>query len=1103
MADFTNETLPPNPVFDGDDAVNTVAIVSDDPPVDLSTATFQNWVSGADFIIISGASQTTSLSITGSSENDVIIGGLAADVIDGGAGDDLILYDGNDVSIAGGDDTDTLKLNGAATIDLSAPDQSVGDTAVVTGFENVDASDSSAAVDVTGDAGVNVLTGGDGGDTLEGGGDDDDIDGGAGDDTINYTVGDGTDTIEGGTHTVGDTLAVTGTAGDDTIDVVVSGGLITTIEEMTPSGIEMFTLDALGEDTLGDTLSYAGTTESVEVDLSSPSATGFASIAGIENVTGGSGDDTLTGDAGVNVLTGGDGGDTLEGGGDDDDIDGGAGDDTIVGFVGADMVDGGDDDDTLVLDATSTDLNVAADGNLIRVETVSAAGAGSGVVIDLHGQTEGFEIIGSAHDDTITGSTGADDIDAGAGNDTIVGFGAGDVVDGGANYDTLILAATSAALNNAANGAFVNVEAVSAAGAIAGVVLDLGKQSDGFDIAGSAQADTIIGSTGADDIDAGAGNDTIVGFIGADSVDGGANTDTLTLAATSAALNAASDGNLVNVEIVSAAAALIGVVLNLGNQSDGFAIIGSSQGDTVTGSTGADVINAGSGNDTVIANSGNDVVDGGAGNDVMTGSAGVDVLFGGLGNDTIRATAGDGNDFYDGGTGIDTVDYSATGGGLKIDLTAENRSGQSVGGDPGSFAALLAAGGIGNANTAVGFANGGATGIDVLIGIENAIGGQGADTIFGSDTTNFLDGSGGNDRIWGRGADDVVRGGAGNDLLVGGFGGDSTKASGNDILFGDDGNDELYGEDGDDVLTGGKGSDQYAGGDGDDLLVFDADGTGDSSWGGKGSDTFQFHAGFGKDRIKDLLATGKNSDRIDLSQIKGAKFSKLKIVQKGNDVEIKSKAFKNGDKIILEVVNAGALTEKDFVFTSIDRIKGGNKNDKLSGSARDDRIDGRKGHDKLKGKDGDDTLLGRGGKDKLIGGDGDDVLKGHGGKDKLLGGPGDDTLTGGSKADVFVFKSAADGFDTITDFVSGSDWLKIKAQGFGGGLVSKGAATLVSLADISGYVDMGSKGIFLHDNAGPGQGTVYWDPNGGSSGDAIAVFTVGSAAITAADFHIV
>ena len=376
-------------------------------------------------------------------------------------------------------------------------------------------------------------------------------------------------------------------------------------------------------------------------------------------------------------------------------------------------------------------------------------------------------------------------------------------------------------------------------------------------------------------------------------------------------------------------------------------------------------------------------------------------------------------------------------------------------------------------------------------------------TIFGSDLANFLDGSGGDDRIWGRGADDTVHGGAGNDLLVGGFGGDSAKASGNDILFGEDGNDELYGEDGNDVLTGGKGSDQYAGGDGNDLLIFDADGAGDSGWGGKDADTFQFHAGFGKDRIKDFLGTGKTSDRIDLSAIKGAKFQKLKIVQKGNDVEITSKAFAKGDKITLEVVNAGALTQKDFVFTSVDRIKGANRSDKLSGSARDDRIDGRKGNDKLKGKDGDDTLLGRAGKDKLLGGDDSDVLKGHGGKDKLIGGDGDDTLTGGSQADAFIFKSAADGFDTITDFVSGLDSLQISAKGFGGGLIAGAAATLISMADIAGYIDGGSKGVFLHDNAGSGLGTVYWDPNGGSSSDAVAVFTVGSAAIATSDFHIV
>ena len=69
----------------------------------------------------------------------MLVGGLGADTLDGGSGDDTVTYDGLDVSITGGANTDTLKVNGAATIDLSAVDQSSGDTATVTGFENVDA----------------------------------------------------------------------------------------------------------------------------------------------------------------------------------------------------------------------------------------------------------------------------------------------------------------------------------------------------------------------------------------------------------------------------------------------------------------------------------------------------------------------------------------------------------------------------------------------------------------------------------------------------------------------------------------------------------------------------------------------------------------------------------------------------------------------------------------------------------------------------------------------------------------------------------------------------------------------------------------------------
>ena len=85
--------------------------------------------------------------LTGGTAADTIVGGAGIDTLSGGLGNDTITYDGLDVSIAGGDDIDTLVVNGAATINLANGDQSSGDTAAVSGFENVDASGSSAAVD--------------------------------------------------------------------------------------------------------------------------------------------------------------------------------------------------------------------------------------------------------------------------------------------------------------------------------------------------------------------------------------------------------------------------------------------------------------------------------------------------------------------------------------------------------------------------------------------------------------------------------------------------------------------------------------------------------------------------------------------------------------------------------------------------------------------------------------------------------------------------------------------------------------------------------------------------------------------------------------------
>src|SRR5262249_39655767 len=54
-----------------------------------------------------------------------------------------------------------------------------------------------------------------------------------------------------------------------------------------------------------NTLSYASFTTGVRVSLQDGTATGFTAISGFLNVTGGSGDDILIGDANNNTLTGG------------------------------------------------------------------------------------------------------------------------------------------------------------------------------------------------------------------------------------------------------------------------------------------------------------------------------------------------------------------------------------------------------------------------------------------------------------------------------------------------------------------------------------------------------------------------------------------------------------------------------------------------------------------------------------------------------------------------------------------------------------------------------------------------------------------------------
>ena len=83
----------------------------------------------------------------------------------------------------------------------------------------------------------------------------------------------------------------------------------------------------------------------------------------------------------------------------------------------------------------------------------------------------------------------------------------------------------------------------------------------------------------------------------------------------------------------------------------------------------------------------------------------------------------------------------------------------------------------------------------------------------------------------------------------------------------------------------------------------------------------------------------------------------------------------------------------------------------------------------LSGGKGGDEMIGRGGNDQLRGDDGDDLLIGGNGNDLLNGGRDNDILEGGPGRDSFVIGRKS-GNDTIRDFVSGKDFINVRALQF-------------------------------------------------------------------------
>ena len=280
-----------------------------------------------------------------------------------------------------------------------------------------------------------------------------------------------------------------------------------------------------------------------------------------ENVIGGSGNDTLYGNALANTLTGNAGNDVLVGGGGNDQMAGGLNNDTYyfaaAGAAEADQITEltAQGTDTVSFAPLTTNVSVSLQFTTVQsVHTNRTLKLNQGVTVE--------NVIGGSGNDTLYGNTLANSLTGNAGNDVLVGSGGNDVMAGGLDNDTYYFAAAGSAEADqitelAAQGTdtlsfaplttdvsvSLQLATVQSVHANRTLKLNLGTTFEnviggsGNDtllgnslpntLTGNAGNDVLVGSGGSDRLLGGVGRDVLIGGLGLDTLDGGADDDIL------------------------------------------------------------------------------------------------------------------------------------------------------------------------------------------------------------------------------------------------------------------------------------------------------------------------------------------------------------------------------------------------------------------------------------------------------------------------------------------------------------------------------------------------------------------------------------------------
>ncbi len=973
--------------------------------------------------------------LTGDDQDNILAGGSGGDTLEGGEGADLLLGDGlygitgsNGFSgeITYEEDNAAAESNPAFSGDdlMFGGD---GDDRIVAG---------GGTDELYGEAGDDILEGGDGNDLMEGGDGADVLQGGLGIDTASYASA-----TQGVTVNLTITAAQnTGGAGVDTLsgveNLIGSDFKDTLIAGAGGSVLE----GGLGDDIL---VTLAGTTtlnggdgfdigvfvllNAVTVNLNLTDAQNFGygqvTLVGIEGLIGGAGNDHFIGkDGAFNYFEGRGGNDIIEGGSGKDQVSYAAATrgvqvnlglttsqvvDTVSGeadtLTGIEYLGGSNFNDTLTGSAGDNVIGGGLGNDVLDggdgVDLASYLGATAGVTVDLSisgtqdtGVT-GFDtlsnfegVLGSDHNDNLTGN---------GGDNLLIGGRGDDALTGGGGTDTASYAADEFGTDGPTGGVTVSLSLQGQAQDTGGAGIDtlVGMENvtgTRFDdaLSGDSGANRLIGAGGDDMLDGGEGDDILSGDSfpeidsgnfgtgGSDVIDGGLGTDIAVYSGARSDYSVTLDGGVLYItDLRSGAPEGVDQVTNVETIRFADGDVSFEVLTTPAPSPADDVLQTTIGlasalsanllllNDSFADNDTNPVVT------AVSNAVGATVSL--VGNQLV---------------------INITGTTASFDYTVQGLGGASVGHVTVNGVATNAS------NNIVA-----PTGSPVAVDFH---GQAGNDSLTGTGNDDRLVGGSGNDLLAGGAGADVMEGGAGNDIFeidsngdaaieLTGEGDDLVNSSVNYVLgdnieranllgtasflIGNALNNTLTGNDQDNVISGGLGADIMRGGLGNDIFLVDDVGDTVSDTGGieliettlntytissttienltfTGTGNF---VGTGTS-LANIITGGAGDDRID-----GLAGADTMIGGAGNDTYVVGQTT----DIVTELEDGGT----DTVETSVSYILSANVETMTATGVGNINLTGNSGDNTLTGNVGNNILTGGGGLDTLIGGAGNDT----------------------------------------------------------------------------------------------------------------------------------